>query len=95
MALIKCKEWGHEISDAATNCRHCGAPVKPEKTAPSNTKTYMIIAIIVGVISLLISVMNSGPGSIAQQNATVTFAALGIISIVVALILFIRSKNGQ
>lgn len=93
MALIKCKECGREISDAAANCPYCGAPVKPIKPAPSNTKTYMIIAIIVGVISLSISLINSGPGSIAQQNATVTFAALGVISIVAALILFVKSQN--
>ncbi len=27
MALINCKECGKEISDAATVCPHCGAPV--------------------------------------------------------------------
>jgi TM2 domain containing protein+B7201 len=27
MALISCKECGKEISDAATTCPHCGAPV--------------------------------------------------------------------
>lgn len=27
MALIKCTECGHEVSDKATNCPHCGAPV--------------------------------------------------------------------
>lgn len=27
MALVKCKECGQEISDTATVCPHCGAPV--------------------------------------------------------------------
>lgn len=27
MALIKCKECGHEISDKATSCPNCGAPL--------------------------------------------------------------------
>ena len=29
MSLITCKECGKEVSDQATNCPNCGAPVKP------------------------------------------------------------------
>ena len=28
MALIKCKECGHEVSDLANVCPNCGAPIK-------------------------------------------------------------------
>ena len=31
--LIKCNECGKEISDKATSCPNCGAPVKIEKNA--------------------------------------------------------------
>ncbi len=93
MALIQCKECGHEISDAATSCPHCGAPVKPSTPVKSNTKTYMVSALLLGIVAILIAVANSGPGSIAQQNATVMFGAIGIISIVAAVVLFIKSKN--
>lgn len=31
MALIKCPECGQNVSDKATNCIHCGAPLKVEK----------------------------------------------------------------
>ena len=34
MALINCHECNHQISDAATTCPHCGAPV--QKTATTN-----------------------------------------------------------
>lgn len=27
MALIKCKEYGHEVSDRASACPHCGCPI--------------------------------------------------------------------
>ena len=27
MAMIKCMEWGKEISDRATSCPSCGCPV--------------------------------------------------------------------
>lgn len=32
MALIKCKECGHQISKKATACPNCGAPNKQKKT---------------------------------------------------------------
>ena len=31
MALIKCPECGHEVSDKASNCIHCGSPVTVDK----------------------------------------------------------------
>ena len=34
MALIKCPECGREISDKATTCPHCGAPVNPARMVP-------------------------------------------------------------
>lgn len=43
MALIKCKECGKEISDKATKCIHCGAPIEIEvkKTCPDCGKEYV------------------------------------------------------
>ena len=29
MALIKCSKCGHDISDKAEKCIHCGCPIKP------------------------------------------------------------------
>lgn len=42
MALIKCKECGKEVSDKATKCVHCGAPIEIEvnKTCPDCGKQY-------------------------------------------------------
>ena len=34
MAMIKCPECGREISDKASFCPHCGAPVTVEKVIP-------------------------------------------------------------
>lgn len=31
MALVKCEECGHEISDKATACPHCGCPISAAK----------------------------------------------------------------
>lgn len=43
MALIKCKECGKEVSDKATKCIHCGAPIESEvkNTCPDCGKQYM------------------------------------------------------
>jgi uncharacterized membrane protein YvbJ len=38
MALIKCKECGHEISDEALACPNCGKPQKDRSPATSISK---------------------------------------------------------
>jgi uncharacterized membrane protein YvbJ len=38
MALIKCKECGHEISDEAESCPNCGKPQKNRPQATSISK---------------------------------------------------------
>lgn len=36
MALIKCKECGHEVSDRATACPNCGCPIEGDHFEPQN-----------------------------------------------------------
>lgn len=33
MALIKCTECGHDVSDKASECPHCGCPISKEKSS--------------------------------------------------------------
>ena len=40
MALIKCSECGHEVSDKASACVHCGAPLTESKPQPTSTETF-------------------------------------------------------
>lgn len=41
MALIDCEECGKEVSDKATACIHCGAPIeKEEEYAPPSSDKY-------------------------------------------------------
>lgn len=35
MALIKCPECGKDISDKATNCPHCGVPMRATQSVPT------------------------------------------------------------
>ena len=45
MALIKCKECGHEVSKKADKCPNCGAPIKKQTSGCA-----MLFAIISGVV---------------------------------------------
>ncbi len=65
MALINCSECGKEISDKATTCPNCGAPVKKEtvyvsrptgqiKPEPKKKSNKgIIIAVVIGIIILI------------------------------------------
>lgn len=35
MALIECSECGHQVSDKASSCPSCGAPISPQHQSAS------------------------------------------------------------
>ena len=60
MALIKCKECGHEVSDKASACPHCGCPVEVgqaqsrEQIKSSKKKRWVAIGI-TGIVVVVIA----------------------------------------
>lgn len=68
MALIKCEECGHEISDKATFCPNCGCPrgndvseLKQQESSLSQrrngiNKSYLIIIAVVIIMGLFLCV---------------------------------------
>ena len=52
MALIKCKECGHEVSDKASMCPNCGCPIAMETivTKKSKGKLWSLLAILLCLI---------------------------------------------
>lgn len=40
MALIKCSECGKEVSDKASSCPNCGAPIKEDEIKKRNKCGY-------------------------------------------------------
>lgn len=60
MALIKCKECGHMVSDKAKACPNCGCPVSEMMESPVAEKTirkwnWKSIAIIAGILAVGVS----------------------------------------
>jgi hypothetical protein len=67
MAMTKCKECNHEISDQATSCPSCGAPQKPKS---KGLGLGAWIFIIVGVVAVYqVATINSGSTGSAPASA--------------------------
>jgi hypothetical protein len=72
MALLNCYECGKPVSDQATACPHCGAPVKNPVTVASpdalsapapKRKTRPIVQIFWGAVLLIFSIAYFGDGT--------------------------------
>lgn len=81
MALIKCPECNHEISDQASSCPHCGFPIskKPSEVKDDNIKKSFTVA------------YRSGPGGIV--GVVITVFVLSIIALIGSMFCFIYSGN--
>jgi hypothetical protein len=84
MALIKCKDCGHDVSTAAEKCPHCGAPaakVTAAKTASSGVGLGCLIIIGIVVVAAMVDkigggnvnsdLSGAGPQSTDTQNTIV------------------------
>lgn len=74
MAIVKCKECGHDVSDKAAKCPNCGAPVEvpamienDSKQASKGNKKALVgiiiavaVLVIVGVIILVVHGAGNG-----------------------------------
>ena len=58
MAIIACKECGHQVSDKAASCPSCGAPiagaVKPRGRAKRVVRGFLITSVAVGLIAAVL-----------------------------------------
>lgn len=66
MALIKCKECGHDVSDTAKVCQNCGAAVQSNN---SHLRAVVVTFLIVVLLGWALFSHNSDSGS--QQPASV------------------------
>jgi hypothetical protein len=58
MAIIACKECGHQVSDKAASCPSCGAPiaaaVKPKGRAKRVVRGFLITSVAIGLIAAVL-----------------------------------------
>lgn len=67
MALIKCKECGHDVSSEASQCPNCGFPVKTSSN--KSRKKWLVGGIVVLVtLSILIAVIYNSSFKIAMTS---------------------------
>lgn len=52
MALRPCTECGREVSDLATTCPHCGAPVA--RTSPNRVALALVLVLVVCVVGWML-----------------------------------------
>ena len=80
MALIKCPECGHMISDKAVKCPKCGFPIGQE-TAPAPNHVYPD---------------DYGyDDRTSSSSRKWLFAAIGVLAVAVGVVAFLLLRNGQ
>ena len=105
MALINCKECGKEVSDKATACPNCGAPIdnyisatKDVKSSTSSEppKTYMgLVSLVLGIAGLMMpyfAIVFIVPATFITAVIAITKkqAIIGIIAIILSISGFSR-----
>ena len=88
MSLIACVECGGRISDKATSCPKCGAPISASLERPVTTqatakkfKLYKLIAVVLVII-----------GAVSALIPETTHAGAGILLAGVALYIYARVR---
>ncbi len=57
MALLKCTECGHDVSDKAASCPNCGCPIIcSEENPPKKSKSKWVLAIVIAVAVVAVAV---------------------------------------
>ncbi|MCX6758830.1 MAG: zinc ribbon domain-containing protein [Candidatus Nealsonbacteria bacterium] len=87
MALLKCKECGHEISDEAKACPNCGKPQKnkPLSTSLSKQITIYFVSLFLPPFGLWYAWKYLEKGDQELRKIGLTAVVLTIISIVASI----------
>ena len=62
MALIKCPEFGNDVSDKAPNCLHCGCPLNSALQEPNKERKFnrkSIVKLVIVVVSTVVVVLGA------------------------------------
>ena len=92
MALVKCPECGHEISDAVKQCPNCGCKIKEKKSI--NKKMVIIpviIVLLICIVAIIKIVVNNG--SPAKQAISIIKSDYGK-NVEISAIYYSEEQNG-
>lgn len=76
MALVKCGECGHEISEAAAACPNCGAPRSPQKRRDVTSTVARWLVIIFVIVPVGIAIFRSVSDDQTSEGAARPSAAV-------------------
>ena len=95
MALIKCKECGHELSDEALTCPNCGKPQrdKPPSVSLSRQITVYFISLFLPPFGLWYAWKYLKQKDGKSKKIGITALILNIISIIIAIWFIERFVN--
>lgn len=107
MAMIKCPECGHEVSDQAPTCPNCGCPIKKEqhnhnsmeykvtKQVHSELKGRHMVGIVCGFLLIPIGILSfvaAAQPDVAKNSTLKTGCiVMGIMGVVLGLVCAIYS----
>ena len=70
MALIKCKECGHEVSKKADKCPNCGAPIKKQTSGCAMLFAIISVVVLVTYIATLSDSSTSSSSGSSGSSST-------------------------
>lgn len=91
MALVKCAECGNQISDKASACPKCGAPMARPVTIEQTGKRHKTIQLI-GVLLIVIGMVSCMAGVRGDSEPTAAIVGAGMA--IVGLVLWFAGRIG-
>lgn len=83
MALMQCPECGHEVSDKAENCPHCGCPISPSPSVHESQPVHIT------------DIKLSGSPKTRKKAILISISSLCLLAVVVGVVLAVNHKNAS
>ena len=103
MALIKCSECHHEVSDRAASCPKCGAPIANAVATGTSTvttestskrmKKHQLIGVALLISGILTTCIGQRAPTVEKMTSSdMTFAAIGLLLFLAGITWYIVAR---